>query len=686
MTLASTPLLLTLSGVATLAKVERPTVSMWRSRAAASAEPFPEPVRTEPQHLFDGEQVTMWLSTTGRGNNSEAAADLAVVASLESSSGPEQMTVMHGLTALLTLAVSTGERLSTLSPSDVLNLADDADPHDVLLYSEIQALGAEVTTLARHAERMADAAYTPTEALESLIRRRAGNGAPLIRLTPVTPIAAELVARLTAALVAPDAVDSTTFVDPYACADVLVTLRGLLPENASPTVAVDLQSRTPDARLYRRRLVTHGWRLVPVDRDEDRRLVLPGDCVVVAVLPFATARSNEDQSALAMLDDLALALGAGDQVVVLGPVTPLVGRLSSASDRETRDALLRSDRVRTIARLPRGLVTGSPRQSVALWVLGAARDNTPVADRRTTVADLSATQLDAGSVEDLATDVVSAVADPRNARRHMFRFARSVPTRELLASTGDLVGTPRPRARRVTEVPAETALRLRELLDVVNGASPGELTVDADIQEGTTGGLVTLGELLVRRVTRMVSGHRLRAVDILNGPTAGGVTVIGIPELLGHSPLGTRTVDRLTFSTAYPAARYTEPGDVVFCTTPGIGARVDEEGLSVVQYPARILRLAPEARGLLPRLLARDIASAPAKTPWRTWPVRVVPVDQTAALDGVLDRIAAEHLRATERLTTLDALAALLADGVASGALTLNPTPIDADHSMNQEG
>lgn len=66
--------------------------------------------------------------------------------------------------------------------------------------------------------------------------------------------------------------------------------------------------------------------------------------------------------------------------------------------------------------------------------------------------------------------------------------------------------------------------------------------------------------------------------------------------------------------------------------------------------------------------------------------MRVLPTDQTAALVSALDRIAEQHLRTAQRLAALDTLAAHLADGVASGALTLNPTPIDDDHPMNQEG
>lgn len=686
----ASPLLLSLSGVAALARVERPTVSVWRSRASASDEPFPAPVLTDPQHLFDGEEVARWLASTGRGRNPDAAADLAVVAALESWRGPERGTALQGLTALLALAASTGERLAGLSASDVIDLADDTDPHDLMLYSELEALGTDIPALAAHADRMTDAAYTATAALEALLRQHGGDGVPLFPLPGVTPAAAELVARLAAALVAPGTADTTTIADPHGCADVLVSMRALLPEEASPSVAVDLTGSTPEARLYRRRLVAHGWRLVALGRDEDGRLVLPGAGVTVAVLPFQSTSARDPGGTLDLLDDLALALGPADQAIVLGPVGPLVGALPSPATRDVRDALLRADRVRTMARLPSGLVTGSPRQGAALWVLGAARDQAPVAERRVTVADLSATPLDVGAMEDLATDVVSAVTDPRNARRHAFRFARSVPTRELLATTGDLVGAPRPRAPRPSEAPVETALRVRELLDAVNGAGLGALAIEVGHQEGATARLVTLGELLARRVARLVPGHRLREEDVTGARADGGVTVVGVPELVGHRPVGERTVDRLTFSAAYPAARYTEPGDVVFCSTPGVGALVDSDGLSVVQYPARILRLAPGARGVAPRLLARDIASAPPRTLWRTWPVHVVPADATAALDDALGRVATEQRWTAERLAALDALAALLSQGVASGVLTLDsPTPDPLNHHddpMNEEG
>ena len=70
-TIATHPsLLISLADVARLARVQRPVVSMWRSRSAATDSPFPMPIeRAGPQELFDAEQVVSWLELTGRGNN-----------------------------------------------------------------------------------------------------------------------------------------------------------------------------------------------------------------------------------------------------------------------------------------------------------------------------------------------------------------------------------------------------------------------------------------------------------------------------------------------------------------------------------------------------------------------------------------------------------------------------------------
>ena len=77
---------MTLSDVAALAQVQRPVVSMWRKRCAASARPFPEPAAFDGgRELFDADRIAAWLAATGRGNNAEAANDVAAFARMPGS-------------------------------------------------------------------------------------------------------------------------------------------------------------------------------------------------------------------------------------------------------------------------------------------------------------------------------------------------------------------------------------------------------------------------------------------------------------------------------------------------------------------------------------------------------------------------------------------------------------------------
>ncbi|BAS18310.1 hypothetical protein AHiyo8_pI66140 (plasmid) [Arthrobacter sp. Hiyo8] len=72
---------MTLSDVAALAQVQRPVVSMWRKRSAGSIHPFPQPAALDGGlELFDADHIAAWLTVTGRGNNPEAANDVAAFA------------------------------------------------------------------------------------------------------------------------------------------------------------------------------------------------------------------------------------------------------------------------------------------------------------------------------------------------------------------------------------------------------------------------------------------------------------------------------------------------------------------------------------------------------------------------------------------------------------------------------
>ena len=75
---SATALRLSLPDVAQLARVQRPVVSVWRTRSAGSGSPFPAPIATElGQEWFGAAEIVDWLEATGRGNNPDARQDAA---------------------------------------------------------------------------------------------------------------------------------------------------------------------------------------------------------------------------------------------------------------------------------------------------------------------------------------------------------------------------------------------------------------------------------------------------------------------------------------------------------------------------------------------------------------------------------------------------------------------------------
>ncbi len=130
-----------LSDVAQLAHVQRPVVSMWRARSAGSDKPFPAPIDTaRGQEWFDGSAVVDWLTATGRGNNPSARDDLAAYGSLNGGSPQGDQAVFDGITALLCLSAITSRVLGSMGRDDLIDLADEVDPDDDLLFGEIEAL------------------------------------------------------------------------------------------------------------------------------------------------------------------------------------------------------------------------------------------------------------------------------------------------------------------------------------------------------------------------------------------------------------------------------------------------------------------------------------------------------------------------------------------------------------------
>ena len=165
-----------LSGIAALAQVKRPVVSMWRLRTKDSDLPFPPSIATESgQEFFDAVAVAHWLIETGRGNNPDAVADAAAHAT------PPAMQSGHAasfpaLTALIALRASHGEPLGDLDAEALLDLAEATDTDDQCLAHEVEQLGAESEAFARFVDVLVDGAYSAAAAFESVMASRFRDG------------------------------------------------------------------------------------------------------------------------------------------------------------------------------------------------------------------------------------------------------------------------------------------------------------------------------------------------------------------------------------------------------------------------------------------------------------------------------------------------------------------------------
>ncbi len=679
---------ITLSDIAQLAQVQRPVVTMWRSRSKNTASPFPAPVaRNGRQELFSTSAVTDWLATTGRGNNPHAAADAAA---FSAPLGPETKTThFTALTALLALRALTDTDLAGQDADDLLDTADEIDPDDNFLLSELEALGPELLPLAAFADLLADASYTSAAAFEVLLRDRF-RAAPAVHAdTLLAPAAVDLVAA-TAVELAAGSGSPAVFMDDGG-GDLLLHVADILGEAAEGTLCVG-SLENDAARLARRRMRVHGRFRDNLYVANNAPASLSAPTIRLAQFPSPVQPSMDPAAILSAVDEILLGLDAHSSAVILAPAAVLVDALARTThDREAeaiRSDILRSGRVRAMVRLPPGLVPSRPRQAQALWVLGDAAAHVNIADRWTMVADLSGTALDPAASTDVVGDLAASLGTREQIRAHSFRFARLVLTSKLVAGTGGLTApalATKVRASAATHARATAAehIRAESVLDALSHESsqagaPGQLSFGLAPASAPAATPSTVGTALRDGSLRYLQGHRIAGEHMEVGESARApLPIIGLEELAGRMPQGSRHISQLVFAAAYPQGRLTEPGDVIFATGAQGGAMVDEAGAAVVLYPARILRIdARRPRGLLPAMLARDLGNGGAGH-WKQWPLRRIDDGARPALGAALAQVAAERSRLAERLARLDELAGLLMDGTARGSFRVLDTTIE---------
>lgn len=680
---SSAPTLLTLADISVLARVQRPVVSMWRKRASPSDHPFPEPVIVDGrQALFDSAAVVDWLEATSRGNNPEARAEVALHAAT-TLRVEEDAARLDDLSVLLTLKAITGIQAHGLSSLVLADLADDADPFDLFLFTEVDSRGPELRAQAAVADDVASAGFTPAAALEALFRQRQRLDFSAHARTELSGATGERLAALVAAVIKGS--ETSGLAAPCSGSDLLVPLARSLDAGLLPLLQVP-QPRDAVERLELRRLAAAGWELVPgapeADDEGEKR---PTTAVVVLPTPFQPNVTSLE--VIETVDNVAMTLGPGDSAVVVAPASALVGSTGDRAAVELRAKLLRTGRVRAILRLPAGGLVAQPRVALGVWLLSAPAPSVRLEDRWVGLADLTREALDGREADDLLTDVLACLGDSSAVRAHAFRFLRLARVPELAASDGSLLYVGRPATGLGRVDLAHSRLRVQLLVEgLAQSAKHDPVTEFQQLEIAAAAGnpalgsaagrarLWTLGELVTSGMVRVLPGTRMRREHVLQRADALGSvsTVIG-PQEVHSGSSGDAVVDRFLFATSYPRAQLTQPGDVIACLTGARGALVDDDGFSVALFPARVLRVDTKAAPWLrPHLLAAAVRAAPLSTPWRVIRVPVVPPHGAPALDHALALLARARLDARRRLEQLDALADALVDGVAARAIDIN--------------
>ncbi len=638
--------LMTLQDVASLARVQRPVVTMWRKRSRGTSTPFPVGRTVGGQEFFDLDDVVGWLEDTERGNNPDVRADAAAHALWDSS--PEARgAATRALSALLTLRHLTGSALTSLTPDALIDLADEHDPDDECLYTEI-ARASDLQGLARVADDLVEACWGVQGAHQRVLDQRFRSSWAPLASAALSDEARRLLVTASSALMR-DLGEGARLMDPTGRGvDTLVAAA----TEASTSVLL-VRGETPLARLVRRQLLLADVGVRSLDRG-DGDWSVTGPVVHLVVLPTGDEPDASAADLLALVDEVRLQMDEHQVALVLGPASVFADPLTGSA-LTRRDELLRDGWVRAIIRLPAGLRVSRAREHQALWLV-AAPEATSAFERRTGVADLSSVPLGGRVIAGIVDDLLAMRQGTEGARRRAWAHLSHVATSELVSRSGSLVTLRRRHGGVDDRSPADFIVGLRRA-DEEFGVLAGLDLAPAH------GGMVvtTLGQAVIDGWARIISGQKVEVGDLPDG----NVPVVGASGLEPGRP-----VDRFALLTRVDA-RLTDPGDILVTTGRTPSARLDLTGGTLVLAPARVLRLKPTAPVSAAAVVARINAATPGSD-WHTWPLAVLPTAQAHELARALERVRVERDALVARLARLDALASNLTAAVESRRVSID--------------
>ncbi|MGI8335258.1 hypothetical protein ACRYCC_35360 [Actinomadura scrupuli] len=679
--------LMSMTEIAELANVRRPVVTTWRRRH----ETFPKPSAGDQAHpLFDSEQIVSWLVETGRAQRSTIEGDLRLYTLARLGAQMPPRALISSLTALICLRHLTDDELDDGTPGLIARLrelAQGVDPDDRLLLSEIRAVRA--SWLPQVVDDLVEAAWGTQNAFERVMEVRERLGAVELSVDRLDPTLVGLIAKLTDAVQQADRDGAARIADPYAGAgDLLLAVAATTRDDQE----LRITASCPDpyvARLTRRRLAVRDLHEGGFEVRTDPKDDLEDANIIVTQVPYRPAEERSDADALRLLNDISLRLAPGTIAVVVAPADTIAG-LDPAADAGTlRSELLASGSVKAIVRLPGGLVPYRPGYEVALWVLSA--DYSSSLRGWALLADVSDPDLTSTVTDALATDVLTWRHEAFDPDAHARTFAVQTPVAALVTSPRPLTPRYLPTERELYQDVPERVARALELERVLREVRPDRPMLHSDlatranpipprtstISELTRGGRAKTNRLSLRKGTR-IAPELIRLGDD-TATRAHSYPVLGPPEALGRTPLGARRIDRIAFETSYPKAQRSLPGDVIITAVPEPAAVIDHDGYSVVEFPARILRVTERGKEqFTPRVLAALLNRA-GRPEGAIRPVQrleelrlpLLSAADLAQFDRLLAELEERRRQAWKEIHALDELRRIAVAGLSDGTLTL---------------
>jgi 16S rRNA G966 N2-methylase RsmD len=652
----------TMTDIAELAKVRRPTVSNWRRRHVD----FPKPAKNNGSTpLFDAEEIAHWLDRRPvddeRTYGQVFRDSLRVRAMVRLGGAMGGDDILRLSVALVSLRAHTSTPLPA-TPEAIAALAGRVErehPELAGLFTrDLTNTPAFVDHIARTVDELTSS-VGPAAAIDEFVLS-ADRVDSALRST-MTPMA---VAELIAALVGD--VTGRTVCDPAAGVGSLL-LRVLDGRSAGRVTAAE--SRSTWYRILRHRLLAHDVDAEIHQGDSTTDWSDGQADLIVLDPPYISGEFTDRKAAERDFGPLDWAMFAARQLAPGGHAYVVVPTWTLTREPAARQRLVEANVLASVIQLPRRahpFLTGTELAVLELTALGEASDGVVLCN-----ADRLANEEWPAAAAELVRERTPERPEVCRQMRLSIQDSSWLPAHRLTSG--------RTPVDHVTE--AIAAVRL------VRDQFPGQVTAGwpGVAQAREQAPLAPLIDIATVRGGHRILREDITAVDL----GTSGSAVVGPEELRRERAVRSRWIDNLALA-KYESVQLTEPGDVIVLAEGGLSATVDRTGGQLVLAPAQVVRLRPEypnrpSPPMRPTLLAKlltsprnagkESGSLVRRVDLRVLELPVLTAAEVLVLDDYFVDLERRQSELAVKMNALARLDSALSAGVADGVLAVAAVP-----------